>query len=285
MSNPPPPYALFIRGSDKEIFALSDKLGFEMDMQALAVSVFEDGPGMMHVQALFNTRQAAKTCLSTLDVSGLEHFITQLPDENWTAKSQAGLPPLRAGRFFIYGAHDAKNIPPDAPFPVQIGAGMAFGTGHHATTLGCLLAFEELLKTCTPKRILDLGCGSGLLAIAAAKALGRTVLATDIDQDAVIVTRQNAQINGVKNLLQVRRVDGIEAVQNLDLIFANILAQPLIVLAPDIAQGLAKGGMLILAGLLDEQTDAVLAAYQAQNLSIIRQVSLEGWTILTLIKA
>ena len=127
-----------------------------------------------------------------------EHFITQLPDEDWVAKSQAGLPPVEAGRFWIHGAHDADKIPTDIPWPVKIEAGAAFGTGHHGTTKGCLLIFDDLLKqNYRPNKILDLGCGAGTLAIAAAKALSINILATDIDADAVSVTLQNANINKV----------------------------------------------------------------------------------------
>ena len=285
-----PPFALFIRGANSVIFDLSDQLGFEMDMQALAVSVFEDGPDTMFVQALFETEAEAQTCAAALNLTGLEHSISQLPDEDWTSKSQAGLPPVEAGRFFIYGSHDADNIPMHTPYPIRIDAGLAFGTGHHGTTKGCLLAFEALCAPRSkvkqishwPKTILDLGCGSGVLAIAAAKSLNRDVLASDIDQDAVDVTIENARINGAADRVTAVQADGIPGDAKFDLIFANILAGPLVVLAPSIAGALASGGHVILAGLLDEQAERVITSYEAQGLKIIRKSSLSGWTILTM---
>lgn len=290
-----PPYALFVRGPSNVIFALSDTLGFEMEMQALAVSVFEDGINTMHVQALFTHKEQAQACADTLDLKGLEYFITQLPNEDWTAKSQAGLPPVQAGRFFIHGSHDRDNIPIGIPYPILIDAGMAFGTGHHGTTKGCLLAFEDLVRQPPiltkkpmenyPKNILDLGCGSGVLAIAAAKALNVDVLASDIDPDAVSVTKSNAKINGVGDQITAVQADGVPGGKTYNLIFANILAGPLIALAPSIANALSQGGHVILSGLLDEQASTLIAAYTAQGLSLARRSSLSGWTTLTLQKA
>lgn len=289
---PVPPYALFIRGSNPVIFALSDQLGFEREMQALAVSVFEDGPNMMFVQALFETQAEAQACADQLDLEGLEQSISQLPDEDWTSISQAGLPPVEAGRFFIYGSHDIDNIPMHTPYPIRIDAGLAFGTGHHGTTKGCLLAFEALCaprskvkKTAHwPESILDLGCGSGVLAIAAAKSLNRDVLASDIDQDAVDVTTENARINGVADRIYAVKADGISGDEKFDLIFANILAGPLMVLAPEIVGALNNKGHVILAGLLDEQAENVIQCYLACDLKLVRRDSLDGWTILTMAK-
>ncbi len=290
MSNSAPPFALFIRGSNAVIFDLSDQLGFEMPMQALAVSVFEDGADMMFVQALFETETEARACADALDLAGLEHSISRLPDEDWTSKSQAGLPPVEAGRFFIYGAHDGDNIPMHTPYPIRIDAGLAFGTGHHGTTKGCLLAFEDLCAPRSkvkkiahwPETILDLGCGSGVLAIAAAKSLNRAVLASDVDMDAVEVTAENACINDVGGRVTAVQADGIAGTDKFDLIFANILAGPLMVLAPDITEALAEGGHVILAGLLDAQADKVIACYMACGLHLVRRASLDGWTILTM---
>jgi len=287
-----PPYALFVRGPAARIFALSDELGFEMEMQALAVSVFEDGPDSMHVQALFATESEAKTCQAALDLDGLEYFITQLADEDWTAKSQAGLPPVQAGRFFIYGSHDADNIPGGAIYPICVNAGLAFGTGHHGTTTGCLLAFEALIAPDAtagknpnwPENVLDLGCGTGVLAIAAAKALNQKTSATDIDMDAIDVTNDNARINGVAHLITAAQADGIASDKKYDLVFANILAKPLMLMAPDIAGALAEVGVVILSGLLDEQAQDMIVCYEAQGLKLIRRASLKNWTTLSMAK-
>ena len=281
-----PPFALFIRGTKADAFEISDQLGFESEMQALAVSLFEDGPDTMHVQALFETEAQAQACLGGLKFPAeMESFITQLPNEDWVSKSQAGLPPVDAGRFWVFGTHDKDKIPANVPFPIEINAGLAFGTGHHGTTKGCLLIFDDLLQGgFEPKTVLDLGCGAGVLAIAAAKALGRNILATDIDQDAVDVTLQNAKANGVSDYVESHRADGFHSPElkgrQFDLIFANILAGPLMGLAPDIAQALAPSGKVILSGILDEQAETVMAAFNEKGLKVSPQPSLSGWTSL-----
>ena len=286
MTQPQPPFALFIRGSKNAAFDISDQLGFASDIQALAVSIFEDGPNTMHVQALFETQALAQTCLEGLNFpEKMESFITQLPDENWVSKSQAGLPPVGAGRFWLYGSHDKDAIPASIPYPIEINAGLAFGTGHHGTTKGCLLIFDDLLNAgFNPNKVLDLGCGAGVLAIAAAKALEHNILATDIDPDAVAVTSENAQLNNVHKYIDSYQADGFESPyikgQKFNLIFANILAKPLMGLAPDIAAALAPNGKVILSGILDEQADMVAQAFIEKGLEITPQPSISGWTSL-----
>lgn len=281
-----PPFALFIRGPKEAAFEISDQLGFNSEMEALAVSLFEDGPDTMHVQALFESEAQAQACLGGLTFpDDMECFITQLPNEDWVSKSQAGLPPVEAGRFWLFGTHDMDNIPANVPFPIEINAGLAFGTGHHGTTKGCLLIFDGLLTAgFTPKRVLDLGCGAGVLAIAAAKALGQDILATDIDQDAVNVTLENAAVNTVAQHIRSYQADGFDSPllrgKQFDLIFANILAGPLMGLAPDIAAALAPGGKVILSGILDEQSETVMKAFTKKGLKITPQPSLSGWTSL-----
>lgn len=286
MTESSPPFALFIRGSKADAFEISDQMGFDSDITALAISLFEDGPETMHVQALFETQEQAERCLNGLSVpSEMECFITQLPDEDWVSKSQAGLPPVEAGRFWLYGTHDKDIIPQSVPFTIEINAGLAFGTGHHGTTKGCLMIFDRLLQSgFAPKQVLDLGCGAGVLAIAAAKALERTILATDIDPDAVNVTLENATVNQVSAHIKCYQADGFDSPhltgQKFDLIFANILAKPLMGLAPDIAQALAPGGKVILSGILDEQAETVGNAFIEKGLEISPQPSLSGWTSL-----
>ncbi len=281
-----PPFALFIRGTTSAAFDVSDQLGFDTEITALAVSLFEDGPNMMHIQALFGSQKEAQDCLSALVFpEDMESFITQLPDEDWVSKSQAGLPPVNAGRFCIHGTHDKGNISRETPYPIEINAGLAFGTGHHGTTKGCLLIFDELLQDgFAPKTVLDLGCGAGVLAIAAAKALRQTITATDIDQDAVDVTRQNAAVNEVSDFITSYQADGFGSPQlngqSFELIFANILAGPLMGLAPDIAAALAPKGKVILSGILDEQADKVTQAFIKEGLEIAHQPSVSGWTSL-----
>lgn len=282
------PFALFIRGPQKTIFQIAETLGFETDMEALALSIFEDEPdgNIYHIQALYEARQDAATALTNLNLDPkLEGFVTQLPDEDWVAKSQQGLPPVEAGRFWVYGAHDKDKIPKQTPWPIHIEAGPAFGTGHHGTTKGCLLIFDDLLMSGQQfEHILDLGCGAGTLAIAAALSLGKQVKASDIDPDAVTVTLENARQNGVAGKITAFQSDGFESPElaghKFDLIFANILAGPLMGLAPDIASVLMPGGTVILSGILDEQADQVSGRFETHNISIKKGPSLSGWTSL-----
>lgn len=282
------PYALYVRGPKTLIFDIAETLGFESHMEALAVSIFEDDPesNTFHLQALYGTNNEAQAALESLDLApNIEMFTAQIPDEDWVALSQKGLPPVEAGRFWIYGGHDREKIPANIPWPIHIEAGAAFGTGHHGTTKGCLLIFDELLKEGYKfDNVLDLGCGAGILAIAAAMALKTPIQASDIDPDAVTVTLDNARQNHVESLITSYQADGFESPelrgQSFDLIFANILAGPLMGLAPDIANALQPGGYVILSGILDELADDVASAFEAQNLAIKKGPSLTGWTSL-----
>ena len=283
-----PPFALFVRGPSDEIFALSDTLGFESPMDALAVSVFEDGPDTMHVQALYETRAHADAALAGLQQAAhLESFVTRLEDADWVSRSQQNLPPVHAGRFWVHGDHDsAGDAPGSAEHKICINAGMAFGTGHHGTTKGCLLIYDAMIdEGYDPARILDLGCGAGTLAIAAAKHTGRVVLATDIDPDAVMVTEDNAKINGVTGTIEAVVADGFDspalAKKQFDLIFANILAGPLMALAPDIRRALAPGGRVILSGILTQQAAEVAAEFSAANIETVAHPPIGEWTSLS----
>ncbi len=282
-----PPFALFVRGPSDAIFTLSDTLGFESPMDALAVSVFEDGPETMHVQALYETVEQAEAALKHLNLpASLESFVTQLDDVDWVSRSQQNLPPVTAGRFWVHGDHDdAKTAPASAQHTICINAGMAFGTGHHGTTKGCLVIYDDLINTgFDGDAILDLGCGAGTLAIAAAKQSGRTVLATDIDQDAIDVTCDNAKLNGVSSQINAVRADGFNAPalagKTFDLIFANILAGPLMGLAPDIRKAMSPDGYVILSGILNEQASQVAAAFEIAGIKTVAQPPIGEWTSL-----
>lgn len=207
-----------------------------------------------------------------------------LPDEDWVATVQRGLHPIEAGRFFIHGSHD-RAAANGKPFAIEVDAGQAFGTAHHGTTRGCLLLLDRLAKKQEILSTLDLGTGSGVLAIAAAKVFRNTVLATDIDPIAIDVARENFARNGVARLVTSIVAAGLAhptvvAKASFDLIMANILAGPLLKLAADIARVAAPGGHLILSGLLDSQARQVRARYLAQGFSLATQLSLEGWTAL-----
>ena len=217
---------------------------------------------------------------------GLTVTAAPLPDQDWIRLSQEGLPPVRAGRFFVYGAHDAGEVP-GGVIPMKIEAGMAFGTGHHETTSLCLAALSDLAKRRRFSRVLDLGCGTGLLAIGAAKLWRRRVVASDIDAVAIEVTNENARANGIAPLIRAFTADGlthpsISASAPYDLIVANILASPLTQLAPSIVRALAKGGMLVLSGLLTWQENMVVSFYTPHGL-ILRARRRDGpWTALVL---
>lgn len=203
-------------------------------------------------------------------LAGREVFVVLLPDQDWIKLSQEGLPPVRAGRFFVYGAHDAGVVPPGV-IPIRIEAGLAFGTGHHETTALCLGALSDLSKRWRFDNVLDLGCGTGLLAIGAAKLWRKPVLASDIDVVAVEVTRENAAANGEAPLVRALTADGLThpvlaRKAPYDLIIANILASPLTRLAPEIARSLAPGGMALLSGLLAWQENMVTSFYRPQGL-------------------
>ena len=219
-------------------------------------------------------------------LAGREVRVILLPDQDWIKLSQEGLPPVRAGRFFVYGAHDAGKVPPGV-IPLRIEAGMAFGTGHHETTALCLAVLSDLAKRRRFANVLDLGCGTGLLAIGAAKLWRRRVLASDIDPVAVEITRENAAINGEAPWVRAVMADGLTqpAIARrapFDLIVANILAGPLTRLAPTIAGALAPGGVLVLSGLLHWHANLVVAFYRPHGL-ILRAVRRDGaWSALIL---
>lgn len=197
--------------------------------------------------------------------------VEQLPAIDWLAENRALFTPVRAGRFFIAPTFDATPAPPGG-IGLRLDAGPAFGSGQHPTTRGCLLAIDRLMRRCCFRRVLDLGCGSGILALAVAAVQRRRVLAIDNDDWAIRTTRANARMNRLVKWVDARRGDGLRQVPRsarFDLVCANILARPLVRLAPAIAARLAPGGVVVLSGLLDYQEAAVRAAYRAQGLALV----------------
>ena len=284
------PWALNITASPDTAFDLADALGMEGVMTALSVTIFDAPPDNMLVQGLYETQADATRVKETLDPSQmLSASIEQLPAKDWVSETQAGLPPVHAGRFLIYGSHDADKVTRDV-VSLLVDAGMAFGTGHHGTTAGCLLIFSELLDAnIAMDRILDLGCGAGILAMAAAKTLpGAEIMATDIDPDAILVTEANIIANEVTGRIRTAVANGFDSAvlkgRQFDLIFANILAGPLMGLADDIVAATASGGRVILSGILDEKAQEVAACFKAAGLQVTPQPSLEGWTSLLGVK-
>ena len=207
---------------------------------------------------------------------------------DWVKKSLEGLKPVDAGRFIVHGAHDRGEVPP-ARIGIEIEAALAFGTGHHGTTRGCLLAFDAIAKRKAPRRILDIGTGSGVLAIAAAKRLRTHVLASDVDRQAVVAARGNARLNHVASWVEMIHASGLSARRfgvsaPYDLIFANILLAPLKRMAAPASRLIAPGGCIILSGLLRADAPAALSAYGAQGLRFERRIDLEGWATLVMRK-
>jgi ribosomal protein L11 methyltransferase len=277
----PRPFSLTIRASRETGYDLAETLGFDDISEALSVSVFDDGPEHVSVQALYADRPTAEGAAASLGRQ-YEGHIQETPDEDWVALSQSGLAPIVAGRFAVHGSHDAP--PPGATFPILLDAGQAFGTGHHGTTQGCLLLLDQLgCDRWSPETVLDLGTGAGILAIAARKLFPKAdILATDIDPVAVDVAAKNGAQNQAPYDTLV--ADGFDAPdlkgRQFDLIIANILAGPLQGLAPDISGALKPAGYVILSGILDEQADIVAESFERVGLQVTPQPSLDGWTSL-----
>jgi ribosomal protein L11 methyltransferase len=256
----------------------------ELDGSAQAVLIVEEpfADGAV-VEALYTDAPDA-AYLSR--VTGREVKVEALPDQDWIKLSQQGLPPVRAGRFFVYGAHDAGRVP-HGVIPMKIEAGLAFGTGHHETTALCLGVLSGLARERSFRNVLDLGTGTGLLAIGAAKLWKRPVLASDIDPVAVEVTRDNARANGVAPLIRAITADGLTNpilanAAPYDLLIANILAGPLTQLAPAIQRALAPGAVLLLSGLLNNQEKLVTSFYQSLRFVGARRAG--PWSALVLEK-
>jgi ribosomal protein L11 methyltransferase len=265
-------------------------LGEVLEPPPLAVTQFEAGSSGHVVEAYFDHRPDLDAIARALNELGQARLspprLETVPDDNWVALSQAALPPVRAGRFIVHGSHDAEWIGRRSG-AILIDAGEAFGTAHHATTQGCLEAIDDLTRVKRFTRVLDLGCGSGVLAIAAARALpAAAVVASDVDPIATAVAAANARANGTRQIRVVTAVGFAHAwlrpPHRFDLVIANILATPLIVLAPAMRRAMARGGRVVLSGLLTAQAAQVIAAYRAQGFYLEARRDIAGWSALTL---
>jgi len=237
------------------------------------------------IDAFPTTREEAGALQGRLAAQpGLVVTVEALADADWLAMSLSGLPPVRAGRFFVYGAHDRGRIPPNA-VALRIEAGAAFGTGHHGTTVGCLQAWNDLIKARRIDKVLDVGAGTGVLAIAAARTGARLARGTDIDAPSVRIARENAALNGARAEFVHASGLGHQSVRSAapyDLVFANILAPPLVALAQDIRGALRPGGVAILSGLLRTQERRVLAAYRSRGFRLLRRIHRDAWATLVI---
>jgi ribosomal protein L11 methyltransferase len=275
-----------------------------LEVQASAVSLVDNGRGHWQVTIHFSgppDKAAVQSMVSAAACPAAAKRLRfeRLTAKDWVKESLAGLKPVQAGRFLVHGAHGRTHVPPHR-IGIEVEAALAFGTGHHGTTRGCLLALDGLCKQVGKMRsarrpppfrgknglrILDLGTGSGVLAIAAARALRQRVVATDIDAEAVRVARANARLSRAGAFVEVAKADGVAAQRiraraPFDLIFANILLGPLQRLAAPLTKLIAPGGRVILSGLLTSQANAALSAYRP--LALEHRIDLDGWTTLVM---
>lgn len=291
-----PTHVLRLSTTEGAARAMTDLLGEVFDPAETAVAAFEteDGASWL-LEAYFASapdEPAIRELLRPIVGEAIDGAsFEEIAAKDWVAASLEGLAPVRAGRFLVHGSHDRHRVR-ENDVAIEIEAALAFGTGHHGTTRGCLLALVDALKTNPPRRVLDVGTGTGILAFAAAKAMrpgasGRRVVAGDIDPVAVAVARENATLNGIAGDLALYVGPGVRharanRTRHFDLVFANILAAPLRRLAPSLARVTAHGGTLVLSGLLARDVPGVLSAYRAQGFALVRRRDLEGWAALTL---
>ena len=270
---------------------IADLVAESLPADEIAVALVDSGTGRWRVAMHFRIAPDEKiiralTAAAAGKAAAKALRFERVAAADWVRESLAGLAPVTAGRFIVHGAHDRARMPCNR-IGIEIEAALAFGTGHHGTTRGCLLALDRLCKSRPRRRILDLGTGSGVLAIAAARALRQRVLATDIDGSAVRAARANAALNRAGGFVEVIRAEGVTAPKlrercPYDLVFANILLRPLQRLAAPLMRLTAPGARVVLSGLLASQANAAIAAYR--GLALERRIDLDGWTTLILVR-
>ena len=283
-------FQIIARGPRVVAEAAAQAVDADIALEGATYSILEEDEdkGVWRIDA-FPTSDAEAAGFEAVlgDFDGLKVTREVLADADWLAMALSGLPPVKAGRFFVYGVHDRGRAPVNT-VNLRIEAGAAFGTGHHGTTVGCLLAYDRLRKARRYARVLDVGAGTGVLAIAAARTGSQLAVGTDIDAVSVRISRENALINSANARFVHASGLGHQLVARhapYDLVFANILARPLISLAQDIKGALKPGGVAILSGLLRTQERAVKAAYLARGFRVVFAIRRDAWVALVLRRA
>jgi ribosomal protein L11 methyltransferase len=290
MLDAPATYVATIEVPARDAEAIAAALETAETPVALAVTLFERGEDKIEVSAHYAEEPALEQLLALIGAAiGAGDFgdlrIEQLLPQDWVARAESLRAPVRAGRFVVHGRHHRGKVPRSRN-AIEIDAGLAFGTAHHATTRGCLIALDRLSKQIRPRSVLDVGTGTGILAITAARALNTPVLASDIDPIATATAAANARMNGVGARVHLVTAAGLSHLRlsraSVDLLFANILLNPLLALAPAFAGAVRPGGICVLSGLLNAQARRVEARFLALGFSLDSRILLEGWTTLLL---
>ena len=286
-----PTHVLRLITDEPSARAMTELLGEMFDPMETAVAAFEvEETGAWRLEAYFSEEPDAEMIRDLIrPVVGAqadEAAFETIDQQDWVRASLEGLKPVRAGRFLVHGSHDRDQVRAN-DLAIEIEAALAFGTGHHGTTLGCLRALVGELKKGRPAHVLDVGTGTGILAFAAAKALHAPVVAGDLDREAVITARANARLNGLGPYLRLYHGGGVQhALANrprrFDIVFANILARPLKRLAPSLTAVVADDGALILSGLIERDVSGVLSTYRHRGFHLVRKGVIEGWVALVL---
>ena len=281
---------IIARGPRAQAEAAAAAIDAEPALEGATYSILEEDEDhdVWRIDAFPTTAEEADGLTAALAAyPALKTVVEKLADADWLAMALSGLPPVRAGRFFVYGAHD-KGLAPTNTVNLRIEAGAAFGTGHHGTTVGCLVAYDDLIKARRFARVLDVGAGTGVLAIAAARTGTKTAVGTDIDGPSVRISRENARLNKADARFVHASGLGHRLVRRAapyDLVFANILAPPLVALSQEIKLALKPGGFAILSGLLRTQERRVLAAYLSKGFRLHRRIHRDAWATLVLRRA
>jgi ribosomal protein L11 methyltransferase len=286
--------ATFAIGDERTARRVVDLLTESFEEGQAAIAAFERADGRWDISAHFAEPPDEDSIRELVSLAAGDEVAQHIAFDtveakDWVAASLEDLIPVAAGRFIVHGRHDRARVAPNK-LGIEIEAALAFGTGHHGTTRGCLLLLGQVLRSRQPKRVLDLGTGTGVLAVAAAKAQRRRVLASDIDPVSVRVARDNARLNGVGNLVEAICATGFSAPEfaargPFDLVLANILANPLRQMATPMAVHLAPSAFVILSGLLPHQAQGVIASYRARGLILRRHLKIDGWSSLLMQRA